>query len=257
MFMQRIFTDGLAQASFVVASEATREAVVIDPRRDVEVYLDIAAAHDLTIAHIFETHIHADYASGARELAARGAQLVELRLDYLSRAPELARLLKDRPTPCVVTCRRDQDRGRWRGSEEQRLALLRAAIAAGVEYVDLEEDAAEKIRRYGNTIAARIGQVRRDGLDSCVYSGAAAPRDKAPPASKAPRELPGEEYETATPPPPEPSVDETDVNALVPSEQAPPPEAPVLEQPVPAPETGDELPSAAEPVPEADAPPPQ
>lgn len=70
-------------------------------------------------------------------------------------------------------------------------------------------------RRYGNTIAARIGQVRRDGLDSCVYAGSTAPKDKAPPPSKAPRELPGEEYETATPPPPEATVDET------PIEQAP------------------------------------
>jgi monofunctional biosynthetic peptidoglycan transglycosylase len=66
-------------------------------------------------------------------------------------------------------------------------------------------------RRYGNTIAARIGQVRRDGLDACVYRSANAPREKAPPPSKAPRELPGAEYETATPPPPEASVDETPV----------------------------------------------
>jgi monofunctional biosynthetic peptidoglycan transglycosylase len=66
-------------------------------------------------------------------------------------------------------------------------------------------------RRYGNTIAARIGQVRRDGLDSCVYEGTTAPREKAPPPSKAPRELPGAEYETATPPPPEESVDTTPV----------------------------------------------
>jgi monofunctional glycosyltransferase len=66
-------------------------------------------------------------------------------------------------------------------------------------------------RRYGNTIAARIGQVRRDGLDACVYAGTTAPKDKAPQPSKAPRELPGEEYETATPPPPEPSVDTTPV----------------------------------------------
>ena len=57
-------------------------------------------------------------------------------------------------------------------------------------------------RRYGSTIAARIGVVARDGLDACVYSGTAAPRDKAPPASKAPRTLPGEEYETARPLPP-------------------------------------------------------
>jgi monofunctional biosynthetic peptidoglycan transglycosylase len=66
-------------------------------------------------------------------------------------------------------------------------------------------------RRYGNTIAARVGQVRRDGLDACVYAGATAPKDKAPPPSKAPRELPGAEYETATPPPPEASVDTTPV----------------------------------------------
>jgi monofunctional glycosyltransferase len=64
-------------------------------------------------------------------------------------------------------------------------------------------------RRYGNTIAARVSVVRRDGLDACVYEGATAPKDRAPPPSKAPRELPGEEYETATPPPPEASVDTT------------------------------------------------
>ena len=72
-------------------------------------------------------------------------------------------------------------------------------------------------RRYGNTIAARIGQVRRDGLDACVYAGATAPKDKAPPPSKAPRELPGEEYETATPPPPEARSIRTPVEEPVPS----------------------------------------
>ncbi|HUG14676.1 MAG TPA: MBL fold metallo-hydrolase [Thermomicrobiales bacterium] len=70
MFTQRVFTDGLAQASFVVASGQTLRAAVIDPRRDTRVYLDIAASRGLTITDIFETHIHADYASGARELAA-------------------------------------------------------------------------------------------------------------------------------------------------------------------------------------------
>jgi monofunctional biosynthetic peptidoglycan transglycosylase len=93
-------------------------------------------------------------------------------------------------------------------------------------------------RRYGNTISARIGQVRRDGLDACVYSGSAAPKDKAPPPSKAQRELPGEEYETATPPPPAPSVDEVDINAVLPTE---PPET--VEPPVEQPET---TPDAAE-----------
>ena len=101
-------------------------------------------------------------------------------------------------------------------------------------------------RRYGNTIAARIGQVRRDGLDACVYSGATAPRDKAPPPSKAPRELPGEEYETATPPPPEPSVDSPEANTVVPPEQLAP-EEPVID--------GTE--TTTPPVEEAPPPPPE
>ncbi len=63
-------------------------------------------------------------------------------------------------------------------------------------------------RRYGNSIAARVGVVARDGLDACVYSGTKAPVNKTPPkVSKPPRELPGAEYETATPPPPELSID--------------------------------------------------
>jgi hydroxyacylglutathione hydrolase len=74
MFMQRIFTEGLAQASFFIGAEQSDEALVIDPRRDVQVYLDLAAAHGLRITHVFETHIHADYASGTLELiAATGA----------------------------------------------------------------------------------------------------------------------------------------------------------------------------------------
>ena len=58
-------------------------------------------------------------------------------------------------------------------------------------------------RRYGNTLAARIGVVARDGLDACVYAGTAAPANKAPPiVTRAPRPLPGEEYETEQPLPP-------------------------------------------------------
>jgi monofunctional glycosyltransferase len=57
-------------------------------------------------------------------------------------------------------------------------------------------------RRYGGTIAARVGVVARDGLDSCVYEGITPPRDRAPPPSRAPRDLPGEEYESAQPLPP-------------------------------------------------------
>jgi 3-dehydroquinate dehydratase/shikimate dehydrogenase len=46
-------------------------------------------------------------------LAQRGAKLVELRVDWLSKAPDVPRLLKDRPTPVVVTCRRREDGGKW------------------------------------------------------------------------------------------------------------------------------------------------
>src|SRR5918995_3089943 len=57
-------------------------------------------------------------------------------------------------------------------------------------------------RRYGSSITARVGVVARDGLDACVYRGIVPPKDKTPPPSRAPKTLPGEEYETAKPLPP-------------------------------------------------------
>ena len=57
-------------------------------------------------------------------------------------------------------------------------------------------------RRYGNSISARIGVVGRDGLDACVYQDIVPPKEKAQPVSKAPRQLPGEEYESQKPLPP-------------------------------------------------------
>jgi 3-dehydroquinate dehydratase/shikimate dehydrogenase len=86
-----------------------------------------------------------------KALADRGAQLVELRLDWLSHLPDLGRMLAGRPTPVVVTCRRARDKGLWKWTEEQRLMVLRSAIVSGAEYVDLEEDIASSIRRYGTT----------------------------------------------------------------------------------------------------------
>ncbi len=86
-----------------------------------------------------------------RHLVQQGAKLVELRLDYINGEVNLKRLLADRPSPVVITCRREQDGGKFSGSEEQRLMLLRSAIAEGVEYVDLEDDVAGLIPRYGKT----------------------------------------------------------------------------------------------------------
>lgn len=70
MFFQHIYEKGLAQASYLLGCQATGEALVIDPRRDIDVYLDIAEKNRLRITHVAETHIHADFLSGARELAA-------------------------------------------------------------------------------------------------------------------------------------------------------------------------------------------
>ncbi len=84
-------------------------------------------------------------------LAERGAELVELRVDWIPRGLRLDRLIKNRPTPVIVTCRRPADGGRFSDSEEKRLTILREAIMSGVEYVDLEADIAKSIPRYGKT----------------------------------------------------------------------------------------------------------
>ena len=94
---------------------------------------------------------HSSIMEEHRALASKGAELVELRVDYMRKKPDIGLLLKERPTPVVVTCRRRSDRGRWFGTEEQRLSILREAIIAGAEYVDLEDDIAKSIRRYGKT----------------------------------------------------------------------------------------------------------
>jgi 3-dehydroquinate dehydratase/shikimate dehydrogenase len=84
-------------------------------------------------------------------LVEQGVELVELRLDHIGRAVNLSRLLDDRPGPVVVAVRRREDGGRWTKTEQERLMLLRSAIAAGVEYIDIEADVAAQIPRYGNT----------------------------------------------------------------------------------------------------------
>jgi 3-dehydroquinate dehydratase/shikimate dehydrogenase len=86
-----------------------------------------------------------------KHVADLGAQLVELRLDYLRTPPNLKRLLDNRPSQVIVTCRRTGDGGLWYKGEEERLMLLRQAIVSGVEWVDLEEDTAVQVPRYGRT----------------------------------------------------------------------------------------------------------
>jgi hydroxyacylglutathione hydrolase len=74
MYFEQFYLGCLAHASYMLASEG--EAVVVDPQRDVEIYLQAAEANHVAICHIFETHLHADFVSGHQELASRtGAKI--------------------------------------------------------------------------------------------------------------------------------------------------------------------------------------
>lgn len=70
MFFQHVYDKTLAQASYFIGCQKAGVALVIDPKRDVDTYLEIARQNNMKITHIAETHIHADFLSGARELAA-------------------------------------------------------------------------------------------------------------------------------------------------------------------------------------------
>ena len=69
MLLKYFYDEKLAHASYMIGCQATGEAIVIDPARNIEPYLGTAAKNDLKIVAATETHIHADYVSGARELA--------------------------------------------------------------------------------------------------------------------------------------------------------------------------------------------
>jgi hydroxyacylglutathione hydrolase len=73
---RRFFDEGLAQASFLIGCDRAKQAVVIDPRRDASIYTAAAAQSGATIVAAIETHVHADFVSGARELAAKGARVI-------------------------------------------------------------------------------------------------------------------------------------------------------------------------------------
>jgi 3-dehydroquinate dehydratase/shikimate dehydrogenase len=83
--------------------------------------------------------------------AGRSADLLEIRLDRFGKAPDLGELLGMKPKPAIMTCRRPEDGGHWDGSEEERLAILRQCVISKAEYVELELDIADNVRRYGPT----------------------------------------------------------------------------------------------------------
>ena len=70
MYFQHVYDKTLAQASYFIGCQAKGEAIVIDAKRDIDTYLEIAEQNNMKITHIAETHIHADFLAGSRELAA-------------------------------------------------------------------------------------------------------------------------------------------------------------------------------------------
>jgi hydroxyacylglutathione hydrolase len=70
MYFQHIYDKSLAQASYFIGCQKAGVAAVIDPKRDVDTYIEVARQQNMRITHILETHIHADFLSGSRELAA-------------------------------------------------------------------------------------------------------------------------------------------------------------------------------------------
>ena len=76
MIFEQFYLDCLSQASYLIADETSGRAVVIDPRRDIEQYVESAKEHGVTIELVIDTHFHADFLSGHLELAeATGAQI--------------------------------------------------------------------------------------------------------------------------------------------------------------------------------------
>lgn len=75
MFLRMVYDDKLAEAAYVIGCQKTGDAIVIDPQRDVDRYEALASANGLRITAVAETHIHADFLSGAREFGEKGVKI--------------------------------------------------------------------------------------------------------------------------------------------------------------------------------------
>lgn len=101
MFFRQFYDQPLAQASYLIGCQATGEAIVVDPLRDIAPYLAVAASEGLRVTHVTETHIHADFVSGARELAAATGATLFLSAEggtewqYQSASADRATLVRD------------------------------------------------------------------------------------------------------------------------------------------------------------------
>ncbi|PYZ92013.1 MBL fold metallo-hydrolase [Salipaludibacillus keqinensis] len=81
MLLKYFYDDALAQASYMVGCQKTGEAAIVDPSRNIDAYFDTAEKEGLTITKVLETHIHADFVSGSRELAERASATIYYSLE--------------------------------------------------------------------------------------------------------------------------------------------------------------------------------
>jgi hydroxyacylglutathione hydrolase len=101
MLFKRFYDENLAQASYMIVCEKTREAIIVDPNIDVQQYVRAAGAERARIAHVTETHIHADFVSGSRALAEAAGATLHLSAEggkdwgYLPAAMKTAQPLRD------------------------------------------------------------------------------------------------------------------------------------------------------------------
>ena len=90
MKIEQFFLEGLGHQSYIVSDEQSGSSAIVDPRRDVDIYLEAAKRTGMRITHILETHIHNDYVTGSRELAAKSGAAIMAGalepLDYLDLA---------------------------------------------------------------------------------------------------------------------------------------------------------------------------
>ena len=75
MLFRQIWDTRLAQYAYLIGCQKTGEAIIVDPERDIDTYLEIAEQEGLVITAAVDTHIHADYLSGLREFAERGVKV--------------------------------------------------------------------------------------------------------------------------------------------------------------------------------------
>ena len=175
MFLRRFYDDGLAQASWMIGCQKTGDAIVIDANRDIGQYLEAAAAEKLRITQVTETHIHADYVSGSRELArATGATLLLSaeggpEWQYAFAAADGARLLRDGDRISVGNIRIDVMH--TPGHTPEHLSFLVTDTAAASEPIGIvtgdfvfvgdvgRPDLLEKAAKVANTMEAGARQL--------------------------------------------------------------------------------------------------